>query len=149
MRRISPSLLALLLAACQPTPPPADLAVTKSDSPDPVSTGGVLTYTVVVSNNGPATAANVTMTDPLPPGTTFASCAISLGTCSGPTVGTNGTVSADIGTLGPLGSVTVTIMVNVSAGAGTTIPNTATVTSSTPDSNLTNNSSTAATTVGP
>ena len=132
-----------------PTPPPADLAVTKSDSPDPVSTGGVLTYTVVVSNNGPATAANVTMTDPLPPGTTFASCAISLGTCSGPTVGTNGTVSADIGTLGPLGSVTVTIMVNVSAGAGTTIPNTATVTSSTPDSNLTNNSATEATTVGP
>jgi len=58
-------------------------------------------------------------------------------------------VSASIGTLGPLGSVTVTIMVNVGAGAGTTLSNTATVTSSTVDPNLTNNSATEATTVGP
>ncbi|HEY3173185.1 MAG TPA: hypothetical protein VGK86_11495, partial [Thermoanaerobaculia bacterium] len=108
-----------------------------------------LTYTVVVSNNGPAAASNVGMSDPLPPGTTFVSCTPSFGTCSGPTVGTNGTVSASIGTLGPLGSVTVTIVVNVTAGAGTTLSNTATATTSTADSNPANNSATAATTVGP
>jgi uncharacterized repeat protein (TIGR01451 family) len=132
-----------------PTPLPADLAVTKSDSPDPVASAGVLTYTVVVTNNGPALAANIVMTDPLPVGTTFSTCTPSLGTCSGPTVGTNGTVTATIGSLGPLGSATVTIEVNVTAGAGTTLSNTATATSSTADANLANNSATAATTVGP
>jgi uncharacterized repeat protein (TIGR01451 family) len=132
-----------------PTPPPADLAVTKSDSPDPVASAGLLTYTVVVTNNGPSLAANVVMTDPLPAGTTFSTCTPSLGTCSGPTVGTNGTVTASIGSLGPLGSATVTIEVNVTAGAGTVLSNTATATSSTPDANLANNSATAATTVGP
>jgi uncharacterized repeat protein (TIGR01451 family) len=132
-----------------PTPPPADLALTKSDSPDPVASAGVLTYTVVVTNNGPALASNVVMTDPLPAGTTFATCVPSLGTCSGPSVGTNGTVTASIGSLGPLGSVTVTITVNVTAGAGTTLSNTATVTSSTADANPANNSATEATTVGP
>ena len=132
-----------------PTPPPADLAVTKSGAPDPVATGNPLTYTVVVTNNGPALAANVVMTDPLPAGTTFSTCTPSLGTCSGPTVGTNGTVTANIGSLGPLGSATVTIVVNVTAGAGTTLSNTATATSTTADANLANNSATAATTVGP
>jgi len=132
-----------------PTISPADLALTKSDAPDPVASGGVLTYTVVVTNNGPAVAANVGMTDPLPVGTTFASCISSLGTCSGPTVGTNGTVTASVGDIGPSGAVTVTIVVNVTAGAGTTLSNTATATSSTPDPNPANNNGTAATTVGP
>jgi hypothetical protein len=43
----------------------------------------------------------------------------------------------------------VTIEVNVTAGSGTVLSNTATATSSTPDANLANNSATAATTVGP
>jgi uncharacterized repeat protein (TIGR01451 family) len=132
-----------------PTPLPADLALTKSDAPDPVASGGVLTYTVVVTNNGPAVAANVGMTDPLPVGTTFASCTPSIGTCSGPPMGTNGTVTASLGDIGPSGSVTVTIVVNVTAGAGTTLSNTATATSSTADANPANNSATEATTVGP
>src|SRR5204862_3874537 len=32
----------------------ADLAITKSDSPDPVTSGQNVTYSVVVTNNGPA-----------------------------------------------------------------------------------------------
>lgn len=39
----------------------ADLAVTKSGSPSPVPVGGVLTYTVTVSNAGPGDARNVTL----------------------------------------------------------------------------------------
>jgi uncharacterized repeat protein (TIGR01451 family) len=133
-----------------PTPlPGADLSVVKTDSPDPVASGGTVTYTVVVTNNGPGTATNVAMSDPLPSGTTFASCSTSLGSCSGPTVGTNGTVIATIGNMGPFASVTVTIVANVTAGSGTTLSNTATVSSTSTDPNLGNNASTAATTVGP
>ena len=39
----------------------ADLAVTKADSPDPVTAGTNLTYTVTVTNNGPDAAATVSM----------------------------------------------------------------------------------------
>ena len=133
-----------------PTPlPGADLSVLKTDSPDPVSSGAVVTYTITVTNNGPGTAFNVVVTDPLPNGTTFASCVPSLGTCSGPTPGTNGTVSASVGNLGPLASANITLRANVTAGAGSVISNTATASSATPDPNPANNSGTAATTVGP
>ena len=43
--------------------PAADLSVTKTDSPDPVRSGGNLTYTITVTNNGPDAATGVTMTD--------------------------------------------------------------------------------------
>ncbi len=41
----------------------ADLSVVKTDSPDPVTVGNNLTYTIVVTNNGPDTATNVTLDD--------------------------------------------------------------------------------------
>ena len=44
----------------------ADLEITKSDSPDPVTTGSDLTYTITVTNNGPDAATSVTVTDTLP-----------------------------------------------------------------------------------
>jgi uncharacterized repeat protein (TIGR01451 family) len=136
-----------------PTPtqtpvPGADLSVAKTDTPDPVTSGGNVTYTVVVTNNGPATAASVNLTDTLPNGTTFVSCSASLGTCSG-NPGTNDPVTASLGDIGPSGAVTVTIEATVTAGAGTVISNTATATSSTPDPTPANNTGTAATTVGP
>ena len=139
-----------------PTPtttpiPGADLSVTKSDSPDPVASGGNITYSIVVTNNGPGSATNVTLTDQLPAGTTFVSCVASLGSCSGPDVGTNGPgpVTATPGNIGPSGSVTVTLVVNVNALAGTVISNTATASSASPDPIPGNNSGVAATTVGP
>src|SRR5262249_4532760 len=49
----------------------ADLAVTKTDSPDPVTAGTNLTYSVSLSNNGPSDAQTVTLTDAVPTGTTF------------------------------------------------------------------------------
>jgi conserved repeat domain len=45
----------------------ADLAVTKSDDPDPVIVGTLLTYTLLVTNNGPSVARNAVVTDTLPP----------------------------------------------------------------------------------
>ncbi len=101
----------------------------------------------MVSNAGPQAAVNALLTDPLPAGTVFLSCASSLGICSGPPIGTNGTVTADFGTLGVGASATVTISVRVIAAAGS-LSNTAAVSSSTPDPDPNNNSSTAVVFVG-
>ena len=51
--------------------PSADLAVAISAAPDPVRVGQELTYTVVVSNRGPAAAGGVGLYVPLSPGVTF------------------------------------------------------------------------------
>jgi uncharacterized repeat protein (TIGR01451 family) len=48
----------------------ADLSLTKTASPDPLLLGGVLTYTLEVTNNGPAAASSVWLLDALPPGVT-------------------------------------------------------------------------------
>ena len=50
-----------------------DLAVTKTvDNNTPV-VGATITYTITVTNNGPAMATNVSLTDPLPEGVTYVS----------------------------------------------------------------------------
>ena len=53
--------------------PPADIGVTKVDSPDPVSVGSNVTYTLVVSNNGPGVVAWRGAVGRLPAGVTFVS----------------------------------------------------------------------------
>ena len=51
----------------------ADLALTQSDSPDPVAIGSNLVYTLTLVNNGPDQANNVQVADTLPTGVTFVS----------------------------------------------------------------------------
>lgn len=46
----------------------ADLSLTKTASPEPAITGQKLTYTIQVTNNGPSEAANIVISDLLPPG---------------------------------------------------------------------------------
>jgi uncharacterized repeat protein (TIGR01451 family) len=46
----------------------ADLSITQADDPDPVSAGANVTYTLSISNAGPSTATNLTVTDTLPAG---------------------------------------------------------------------------------
>ena len=43
-----------------------DLLVNKSDSPDPVTVGDDVTYTMTVTNNGPSAATDVVLTDIMP-----------------------------------------------------------------------------------
>ncbi|THG31343.1 DUF11 domain-containing protein [Glaciibacter flavus] len=60
----------------------ADLAVTKTATPNPAVAGRSITYTVTVGNDGPSTARGVTLRDLLPPQFAFTSATPSTGTCS-------------------------------------------------------------------
>lgn len=125
----------------------ADLSLTKTDSPDPVTAGTQLTYTIEVANAGPSTATNVKITDNIPAGTSFVSGVDGNGATVCALVQT-GTVVCDLGTMAPGTSKTVylTVLVAASVLPGS-LSNTATVSSSTADPNLANNSDTEGTTV--
>jgi uncharacterized repeat protein (TIGR01451 family) len=63
---------------------PAELSLNADVSPETVLTGSTVTYTLTVTNEGPGIAEHVTVTDTLPPETTFVSCsATGDGTCVG------------------------------------------------------------------
>jgi len=127
----------------------ADLSVTKVDTPDPVTAGGSLVYTLTVANAGPSNAASVALSDPVPAGTTFAALtAPGNWSCATPAVGAGGTVSCLATTFAP-GNAVFTLTVNVGAGVagGTALFNTAIVGAATGDPNGANNSATATTTV--
>jgi len=119
----------------------ADLEVTQSVSPDPVVTGSDLTYQIVVKNNGPSTAASVLMADNLPASAAFVSCtATGGGLCGGS--GNYRTVTFPSLASGASATVTLVTKVNCSVADDAMIGNTATVSSTTPDSNSSNNSTT-------
>ena len=108
--------------------------------------GETITYLLLVRNGGPAAAQSFTITDALPPNTTFESIVQTAGpafTCTTPAVGANGTVTCSIASLASGANADFTLVVRVAPNAGTsgTITNTATVTSSSPDPNPANNSS--------
>ncbi len=122
----------------------ADLAITVVDSPDPVTAGGALTYTVTATNGGPSTAANVTVTDVIPATATFDQFVTTTGwSCTE----LNGTITCTRATLAT--GVSQPIVFRVTAPVvGGTITNAATVASSTTsDPNAANNSVTTTTTV--
>ena len=87
--------------------PAADLSLTKSDSPDPVQAGELLTYTLTAHNAGPQSATGVTLTDTLPAGVTYVSATPSQGSCSE----ASGTVTCALGTVANGASAGVEIKV--------------------------------------
>lgn len=113
--------------------PQADLAVTSTALPSPVLANNRLTYTVKVANQGPDEAADVMLMDVTPAGATNVSVNSSAGSCSG-----TATVKCNLGELAPGAAATVTV--TAMAPASGTLRNTATVSSSTPDSVVSNNS---------
>jgi uncharacterized repeat protein (TIGR01451 family) len=121
-------------------PGSADVALTMIDSPDPATVNGALIYGLTITNNGPGTAASVTVTDTLPATVTFVSATPSQGTCNGTTP-----VTCGLGTLPNGASATVLIFVTPTALGQ--ISNTATVTTSSDDPTAANNTATADTTV--
>jgi len=127
----------------------ADLAVSKTDFPDPVVPGRTLTYTVVVTNLGPSAAQNVTLTDSLPDSTTFGSINTPTGwTCPVP----GQVVTCTTGLLMPNAPVTFTLAVtvagNIPTGPEVILTNTATVTSATPEPSVQTGPNAASTSTG-
>jgi uncharacterized repeat protein (TIGR01451 family) len=111
----------------------ADVAIAKAAT-GAFFAGQDATFTITVTNNGPAAASGVTVTDTIPPGATFVSATPSQGTCSGTT-----TVTCTLGTLN--NGATATIALVVRPAIIGPLSNTATV-SSTADSTPGNNTST-------
>jgi len=122
------------------TAPTADIGVTMTDSPDPVKRGSNLTYAIVVKNSGPGNASGVVTSDTLPSSMSFVSARSTQGSCSGTT-----TVTCTLGSLANGASSTVTIVVK--PGTRGTFSNTASITSSSSDTNTVNNSATVTTQV--
>jgi len=122
------------------TDQPADLAITMTDSPDPVAEGALLTYTLTVTNAGPGTAFVIKLVDTLPAGAQFASATPTQGSCGG-----TGPVTCGLDSLASGASATVTIVVRPHPAG--TISNAATVSSDVLDPSTTNNSVTTTTTV--
>jgi len=119
--------------------PGADMAVTLSDSVDPVRVGVLLTYRAEVVNNGPQSATAVRLTVTLPSSLTFNSA--TGGSCTGST----DTVVCDFGTLVP-GEGRAVDVVGLTTQVGT-ITARATVTANEPDPFPSNNQDTETTTV--
>ncbi len=118
--------------------PKADIQVTKTAVTPSIDRGNQASYGITVRNNGPDTANNVVVTDAIPSGLTFVSS--SDNRCS--QVGSS--IVCNFGNMsnGAQINVTFTFQTSVATVCGT-VPNTATVTTTTQDDNLSNNSSTA------
>jgi len=123
-----------------------DLSVQMTNAPDPIFVGQTTTYTLVVKNNSTVLGATgVVLSDTLPASMTFVSATTSQGSLVTPPVGSTGTVTANIGSLGigAMATVTVTATATVSG----VITNTATVTGNEGDPVASNNTASSATTV--
>jgi len=117
----------------------ADLSVVKT-GPAFVANGGSITYTVTVTNNGPAPANNVMVSDTIPSSITGATATPSQGSCSG-------SFSCSLGNLASGASATVTITGTVSSTSGSSVSNTACASADSPDPAPANNCSTTTATV--
>ncbi len=127
----------------------SDLAVTVTDSPDPVAAGANLTYTITVGNAGPDPAAAATWNFALPAGLSFVALpAVSGWSCTTPAVGAGGTINCSHANLA-VGSDVFTLTCAVAPGvaAGTVLSGTANASSASGDPSPANNSATATTTV--
>jgi len=121
---------------------PTDLQITNAASAAEFAPGADVTYTLVVKNNGPNSAANINVTDNLPASVTFISCAASQGgTCVGGNAsGNNRTITFP--SLASGAEATVTLVARVVNGVAdqTIVNNTAQVSATNADMNAQNNS---------
>ncbi len=119
-----------------PVTPSADLSITKSHAGNLVI-GGDVNYTLDVVDNGPSDAAAPTVVDVLPTGLTYTSAGGTDWTCSdgGQTVTCQASGFLATGaSAGP-----ITLVASVGAAAYPSVTNTATVSSTTPDPDPSNN----------
>ena len=110
----------------------ADVSIIKTATPNSVAAGNRLTYTLQISNHGPSDAQAVIVSDPLPGTVNLESVASSQGSCN--------VLPCNLGTLTANSTAIITVVVDVDDYATHMITNTATVTSSTTDPTVVNNS---------
>jgi uncharacterized repeat protein (TIGR01451 family) len=134
-----------LAEACTTVTEDVDLAVSKTDSPDPVEALAVLTYSVAVTNKGPGNATGVTLVDTLPSGVAFQSASSTKGSC----VHAGGTVTCTIGDMAVGEIVTATIVVVPQEPDSNGIANLAVVSGNEFDPDSLNNFATTLTVVTP
>ncbi len=116
-------------------PADADTTITKTASSGTVLQGTNFTYTLTVTNNGPATATVVTVTDTLPTQVSYVSAVPTQGTCSQAA----GTVTCLLGTMTK--GTTATVNITATAVTRGQVTNTASVSATQPDPVLNNSSS--------
>lgn len=112
-----------------------DLAITKTDSANPVTAGGQLIYTLDVTNHGPSDATGVTVTDTLPMALRYLSGDSTSGTVSH----ASQVVTAAVGDLAAGESATITLVTQVDPQFSGTLTKTAAVTGNETESNTNNN----------
>lgn len=112
----------------------ADLSLSKT-GPDPITAGEAVAYTLTLTNNGPSTAADAVIIDAIPSAVTSATYTLN-GEPQGAWTG-----SVTLGALAPQTSAEIIITGTVRPSASGSLRNTASAASSTPDPDLTNNSS--------
>ncbi len=120
-----------------------ELTLAIVDAPDPVSTGGLLTYTVTVTNGGPSAVAEARVTFPLATNTSFSSASGTGWTCAFAAPN----VTCTRATLATGAAPAISLVVNVTATTDTTLTTTATVTAATAEFSSSNNTATVTTTV--
>jgi uncharacterized repeat protein (TIGR01451 family) len=115
-----------------------DLSITKTGSPatQELNAGSKITWTMVVTNNGPDTDTGVKITDPMPAGNTYVSSSTTQGTCTGGAI-----LTCNIGTMAAGATVTITLVTTPSAVGTQT--NTVSVVGDRPETNTANNTATA------
>jgi uncharacterized repeat protein (TIGR01451 family) len=119
--------------------------VSKDDLPDPVVINQLLTYTILVRNNGIADATDVELTDHLPEGLVYESSSVSNG---GSCTESAGAIICDLGGIVDGDTVSVDISAWAPASPGTII-NIATVAGAQVDPDERNNENSELTTIAP
>jgi uncharacterized repeat protein (TIGR01451 family) len=115
----------------------ADLALTQSGTLNPNQT---ITFSLTITNKGPADAQGVVVTDTIPDKLQYVSASISQGTCPNPGINSR-VVTCNAGSMANGSQLTVTILAAVGKQGGN-VDNTAQVSTSTPDLNTANNTAT-------
>ncbi|OAM52229.1 hypothetical protein A7981_01700 [Methylovorus sp. MM2] len=143
-------LLALLMSFTLPAFAAVDILIPSfTDLPDPAARGGIVTYTIVIDNNGDDPASAVVVNIPLPATTLYQSATVDDGisTCSEAA----GTVTCNLGTLTGTASggsaKTITLQIKTTASTGSTINLSATTSTASAESNAANNTESQNTTI--
>jgi uncharacterized repeat protein (TIGR01451 family) len=123
----------------------ADLQITKTGPAQPVSSDENITYTITVVNDGPSSATNVLVRDPIPTGTELTTASTSQGAA---VFNPAGYLDVLVGTLAP--DTTATIVLDLMTTQPGQVVNVASVTADQPSSALVeDNSAVAITDVNP